>query len=526
MHICLINPSILNEDNMNSPLSTRNKYYINPYTLQHIGLAYIAAVLEKENYETDIIECGHEQLNINDVCRIIEEKQYDAIGISAYFYNYTNVLRMVKKIRRKTPDIFIFLGGYLPTFLYEEILLNIAEINCCVIGEGEITTLELMQRKRNQLDWKDVKGIAYIENRKVVFTGKRELIANLNELPFPKRQFMSERRLLPVLTSRGCYGHCNYCGIYEFYKTCEGNLVRRRSPENVVQEIEELTRLYQVEYITFNDGNFHISSTKGKQWFNTFYTLIKERNIKVKYLCDFRANEIVIAKDIIQKFIEIGLCNVNVGIESMVQNQLIFYNKTTTVEQNIKSLQILNELRLKYTMGIMIFDPIVTVTDIYQTLKVFADLKLYENDYNIIRPISIGSVVVATTGTPLYDYVVEHNLYAPNELNYLFKHEQTRLCYEIALEWSRNVIPLFNKNYLYYIAEDHYMHEELCNLQKLFCDLYYIDLEFMLALCHEIISGKISEKIDGKNLMDNWLYKINKVDDQLKRLEKQLLLHY
>jgi radical SAM superfamily enzyme YgiQ (UPF0313 family) len=526
MRICLINPSILNENKINSPLSTRNKYFINPYTLQHIGIAYIASVLEANQFETDIIECGHENLGINDVCKRIEGKEYDAIGISAYFYNYTNVLRIVKNIRKKNPGIFLYLGGYLPTFLYHDVLISIPEVNCCVVGEGEITTLELLQKYSNGQDWRAVDGIAYLQDQEVIFTGKRQLVSNLDDLPFPKRQFMSERRLLPVLTSRGCYGHCNYCGIYEFHKTCTGKLVRRRSSENVVAEIKELVASYNVEYITFNDGNFHISSANGRKWFHTFYSLIKEANINIKYLCDFRANEIVAAKDIVEKFVEIGLYNVNVGIESMAQSQLDFYNKTTTVEQNIQSLKILNELGLHYTMGIMIFNPIATVEEILETLTVFKDIRLYEEDYNINRPISIGSVVVATTGTPLYDYVVEQGLYAPNELNYNFKYDQTRLNYEIASEWSNDIAVRFNKNYLYYIAEDHEMHEEIRMLRHIFSELYRVDLEFMYALSKGILSRAIQDKSDAEKIKDEWSDSMDKIDQQLDLLESTLMQNY
>ena len=526
MRVCLINPSILNENKINSPLSTRNKYFINPYTLQHIGIAYIASILEAEQFDTDIIECGHEGLSINDVCNRIEEKKYDAVGISAYFYNYKNVLRMVKKIRRKSPEIFLYLGGYLPTFLYDDILKNIPEVNCCVIGEGEITTLELLKKYRNKQNWRVVDGIAYMQDQRVVFTGKRQLVSNLDDLPFPKRHFVSERRLLPVLTSRGCYGHCNYCGIYEFHKTCTGKLVRRRSPENVVAEIKELIALHKVEYITFNDGNFHISSENGRKWFHSFYSLIKDENINIKYLCDFRANEIVAARDIVEKFVEIGLHNVNVGIESMAQSQLDFYNKTTTVEQNIQALNILNELRLHYTMGIMIFDPIVTVAEIFATLTVFKSIKIYEDDYNINRPISIGSVVVATTGTPLYDYVVKHGLYIQNELNYKFKNDQTMLNYTIALEWSNKIAILFNKNYLYYIAEDHELYTALREIRHIFSELYRIDLEFMFDLSAGILARTIQNKSDAEKLSNKWSESIDRIEQQLNVLESELTQYY
>ena len=210
-------------------------------------------------------------------------------------------------------------------------------------------------------------------------------------------------------------------------------------------------------------------------------------------MCDFRADEVVKSKDIIAKFIEIGLSNVNIGIESMTQSQLNFYCKTTTVQQNILTLQILCDLGVNFTMGIMMFDPIVSVSDIHETLEVFRRIEIHKRQYNVNRPLSIGSSVVATMGTPLFDYVVEHGLYENNENNYRFLHDKTKLCYDIVNEWSKSVIPLFNKNYLYYAAKENDRSDLVQEIVLLYEKLFDLDLRFLLEVTNGILDGTISD---------------------------------
>ena len=96
----------------------------------------------------------------------------------------------------------------------------------------------------------------------------------------------------------------------------------------------------QVKHIQFSDGNFHIASQSGRNWFNRFYTINKNKRLQVSYSCYMRANEIVAAPDLISLFCEIGLNRLFIGIESLVQSDLDFYHKDITVEENIKALDI------------------------------------------------------------------------------------------------------------------------------------------------------------------------------------------
>jgi len=525
MRVCIINPSTTSSSDDASALSSRNKYLLNPYTVPHLGIGYIAAVLEQNKYTVDIIECGRANLKVNDASLMIKEKKYDAVGISVYFFNYIYTARLIRKIRAHNPHIFIFLGGYLPSLSYREMLMNLDSFDCCVIGEGEITTLELMNRLRNNQPWHSVKGIAYKnEQGEAIFTGKRDLIDDLDSLPFPVRPFISERKVAAVITTRGCYGRCTFCGIREFFETCNGKVTRRRSPGNVIREIQDLVNNHGVQWILFNDGNFHIGSKSGRQWFDKFYRLVRGKNIKVNFLADFRADEIVKCRDILQDFIEIGLCRVNVGVESFLPGKLEFFNKQTSVEDNIKAVRIIKELRLKFTLGILIFDPIVTVDEILEYLNIVKNIGLYDDDYNILRPLSAGSNVIATTGTSLYKYVAANNLFERNENNYKFKYPRTELYYEIVKRWRPRVNAIFNKSYLAVKAEDYKEYKILDEINKKCKQLFDIDYDFL----YEVGTAVVQDNLDingGERLINKRKPLLNRVKNELDKIEKILLKH-
>lgn len=111
-------------------------------------------------------------------------------------------MRIVSRLKRHNKDIFIFLGGYLPTLSYTMVLNKIKEVDCCVLGEGEYVCLELIKALEYGNNWKEVKNIAYRENDIVHISSLAEPIKELDALPFPKRVVLN-KMFVPISTSRG-----------------------------------------------------------------------------------------------------------------------------------------------------------------------------------------------------------------------------------------------------------------------------------------------------------------------------------
>lgn len=503
MKICLINPPIQGKRMEGYEWSN------NSYTMQHLGIGYIAGTLEANHYNIDIIECPGEDISVEELCLRLIRGQYDIIGISTYFYNFINVLRIIKKIRLKLSRSFLFLGGYLPTLCPEQVLEKAKEIDCCVIGEGELTCLELVHAIEEGHDWKQISGIAYIEEKIMIKTSVREQINELDSLPFPKRVIISQR-FVPMSTSRGCYGMCNFCGVREFYEACNINLMRFRSAENVVAEIEYIKKQYNPKLFLFSDETFFSGSSNRREWLESFYKILNEKKLNIKFHALARANDVIRQQDVICRLKEVGLVNVFIGVESFVQRQLDFYKKRTKVNENVEAIRILIENNIQISLGLMLLDPFTTLDEILENIKWLRNTRCYEFVDEKQEIFSIDGPVIAIPGTDLYKYLEDNNLLVSNEIKYEFQDKQTIIFNDIIEEWKKYVKPISKKFYLIKQAEYlgyNNIAEELRNQKNIIMEL---DLDFMEEICWDIKNGSVT---DGSysHLFEQWVRKVQPI---------------
>lgn len=427
MNICLINPPTNYLQNFDS-------------NFQHLGLAYIQSYLINNGHKVDLFDLQAHKKTIKELFEDMNS-DYDMVGVSMYSHNAKNAIKLLARIKQNLSSAFVFVGGYLPTLIPEKLDFVFDYADCMVIGEGEETVLSLVNALKS--NWKNIRGIAYMEDKKIKINPSGKLIQDLDILPIPNRSIIDNKEY-NVITSRGCYGNCSFCSINSFYKKCEGKGYRRRSAENVVKEIEMLIKNYHAKTILFDDDLFMISSIESIEWFEKFYTLILEKNINVNFKCSLRANEIVNQKEILVKFKEIGLESVFVGIESFLQKHLNFLNKNITVEQNTRAIKTLDELDIRYEIGYMIFTPITTIQDIIDTVDYFFAIKFNQIHKYPTSPISSNTVNVFP-GTIIEKYVTSNNLQADNSKGYIFQEIDTEICYKEIVSWNNAVYKKINE---------------------------------------------------------------------------------
>lgn len=464
----------------------------------HIGVAYIASVLLDHGYDVVVKDCPAEEIGVKELLEYLDKNQFNIIGISTYYFNINSVIRIVNKL--KTKDVFVFVGGMLPTLSAKSVMKTLHNIDCCVIGEGEITVLELVEAIESKQEWKNIDGLAYINDEKnFIVTKKRKLINDLDDLPFPYRVVPKRELYTPILASRGCYGNCNFCSIESYYKMCDGCKVRIRDPKKVVDEIEKLVQAGHL-CIKFNDENFNVSSKNGKEWFRIFYSEIKKRKINAKYIMDMRVNEIIYGREEIKKFLEIGLDFIFIGVESFLQKHLDFFNKKVKVEDNLLAMEILDEIGANYRIGLLLFNPITTIEDVKQTLDIIEKV-YYLREENMMKPVSLFQPVIAVAGTPIYDFVLEKGLYKNNGRGYKFIDERVEDYYDVVREWAKYVDEVY---------ENRFLASEYAISKKAFMELYKIDLSFLKELLIVMFSKENTEEMVD-NLIDEKRGEIDKL---------------
>jgi anaerobic magnesium-protoporphyrin IX monomethyl ester cyclase len=361
-----------------------------------LGLGYLAAVLENNNYEVDVIDCQASKFSYEDFRRELGKRKSDIVGITATTRLYNSALKVAEIAKEVHPDCLTILGGSHATFWDEEALNECPQLDVIVRREGEYTLLELVQRLEAGKNIDDVVGTTLRKDGKIVRNPDRPYIEDLDELPFPARHLWpleSLRKIEDVFyltTSRGCVYWCEFCSAVRMF----GRKFRMRSIKNVVDELEYLYKTYDATFFTFCDDAFTVDQARTKKLCDE----ILNRGLKIKWNCGTRVD--MVSKDLLQKMKDAGCVSVWFGVESGSQHVLDEMQKGISPEQTIKAVGWVRELGLKPAPNVLLGFPGETKESALKTIK-FAQ-KISPDDvayYNIATPLP---------GTPLYDRVKEN----------------------------------------------------------------------------------------------------------------------
>ena len=323
-NILLINP-------YSKTISGVNRATIEP----PLGLAYIASLLESKGHRCQIIDAQILCISAKDIISHIKFKP-DIIGISANIVTYPAALKVAEKLRSEFKDTFIILGGPYPSSL-PEVALNNPYIDAVVIGEGELTMQEVVDKlEKGEEPFLNTEGLAYKYNGKIIFNNSRKLIEDLDILPYPAyhllpdlKIYKSRARKLPVgqiFTSRGCPYQCIFCN-----KNIFGHKFRARNPLNVIGEIEWLIEKYKIKQLDILDDNFNFDLSRAKEIFK----LIIERNYKLAINLQNGLRIDNIDNEFLDLMKESGVFKISLGIESTVPS----------IQKRIKKILDLNKVK-------------------------------------------------------------------------------------------------------------------------------------------------------------------------------------
>jgi anaerobic magnesium-protoporphyrin IX monomethyl ester cyclase len=381
-HVTLVNPAAPSGAAMHLPFAL-------------LGLGYLAAVLEKNQYQVDVIDCQVLKLSFDEFRAELSKRQPDIVGMTASTLTYQTGLKLLKIAKEVCPNCLTIMGGPHVTFWDDKALEECPELDVVVRKEGENTFLELVQRIEASKSFHDVIGTTCRKDGKIVRNPDRPYIEDLDALPFPARHLWPMERLretedvLYLATSRGCVYWCEFCTTVRMH----GRKYRMRSPKNVVDELEYLHKTFKVENFTFCDDAFTVDQPRIEELCRE----IVSRGLKIKWNCGTRVD--MITKDLLMKMKEAGCISVWFGVESGSQEVLDCMKKGISTEQTIEALGWVRELGLKPVPNVILGFPGETKKSAWKTIK-FVEK---------ISPDDVGFYNVATPfpGTPMYDLVKE-----------------------------------------------------------------------------------------------------------------------
>jgi anaerobic magnesium-protoporphyrin IX monomethyl ester cyclase len=333
-----------------------------------IGVAYIAAVLEEKGFEVTVIDCPLLNMNYEGLKQEIIRFKPDMVGITSVTVTFSSAVQAAHVVKEVYPRVLVVLGGPHVTVLDEQTVNEHPDVDVVVRGEGEATMLELAElvAKSNLKNLRDVKGITFRKNGKIVRTDDRDFIQNLDQLPHPAYKYFPLEKyrlfgklILPITTSRGCFANCSFC----LAPRMAGRAFRARSPKNVVDELELFKNLYKPDAFTFHDETF---TTDNERAINICEE-IKRRKIGIPWDCSTRVDRI--SEDVLVNMKLAGCQLVSFGAESGSQEILNAMRKGTTVEQNERAIKWVKKAGMTVTVSMIIGYPGETKETLEQTLN-------------------------------------------------------------------------------------------------------------------------------------------------------------
>lgn len=410
MRCALVIPSWRPEEIFSSKTSSSQINYWQP-----LGVLYVAASLKKAGHDVRFFNGAfmrHER-----IIQEIKEFAPNFVGLYSTTFGWPRAKRTASDIKMTLKDVFVCVGGPYPIALQEACLLDpdSKDIDGVVTGEGEITAVELVKRLEDGKDLKGVKGLVFREKGEVIINPPRELILDLDSIPFPARELLGDpnkyipppatyrkRPVATMITTRGCNRRCIFC--FQMDKERKTG-IRYRSVENVMAEIELVLRQGYRE-IKFLDDTFASDYERAMR----ITEEIRRRNLRFAWFASACVNQV--DKPLLKAFKDAGCWAILFGAESGVQKNLNMIRKGITLEQTINAVRWAKEVGLKVSTPFIFGIPGETFEEGLETIRFAIKLNPDFANFHAITPFP---------GTYLYDNVERYGSISEDLSNFTYQ---------------------------------------------------------------------------------------------------------
>lgn len=349
--------------------------------LPPLGLAYLAASLEKKGHRVIIIDANAENLRPIKVVEKVAANKPGLVGIGAVTNTIHETWRIAKLVKKlKIP---LVLGGIHPTILPEESLKK-DFVDFVIRGEAETSLVQLASDNKLTI----IAGLSYKKGAKIIHNRPAALRRDLDSLPFPARHLLPLEKYQTIgakitpyatlISSRGCPFGCSFCST----RAVAGQSFRPRSPENVISEIDHLVKNYGVREINILDDNFSLDPARVEKICQLLikrnYPLVLKNGNGVR-LDSFTYSLLNLMK-------KAGWHSLAFGIESGSQEILNHNLKSLKLERVLQVIKWCQKLKIQ-TFGFFILGlPGETERSIAKTIEYAKSLPLDEAQFNLLIP--------------------------------------------------------------------------------------------------------------------------------------------
>lgn len=383
-----------------------------------MNLAYLAATLRSADFQVAIIDYETTPFSEDHLHNILATRHPLVAGITSTTPTTSSAARLAAFIKKISPETTTVIGGSHASALPEQTLIEFPAFDYLIFGEGEKTLSDLCIRLRDGGTDAAIDGLAYRENGVVAMNPQRQLIADLDAIPFPARDLIDYKgqaghssrgfsnKLLSteLFTSRGCPVGCSFCAIQATF----GKTVRFRDPSFIDEEVKQMVREQQFNHIVIADDTFTLIPDRA----SAICEIIERSSIK-SWNCDTRVN--AVSLELLKTMKRCGCEKVAFGVESGSQRMLDLIGKKINVQQVRDAVAWAKRAGIKHIEGNFIIgcDPSETEADLEETRRLITTLPWTFVSIAVIVPYPgtplrerMLSGGLIDTSTPWQDYVI------------------------------------------------------------------------------------------------------------------------
>lgn len=376
--------------------------------LPPLGIAALAAFIREKGFCVAAIDAVAHDLTFEMIMKAIERECPRAIGISSTTPHFHRAVTLAEMIRDRFPEKLLLIGGHHATIMPMQVMKEYKCFDILVFGEGELTVLDILERfkntefnKRKFLErdvLQNIKGIVFRDGQEVIVNGQRDVIHDLDILPYPALDLYPRDKYLPLpnqykrkpvihmVNIRGCPFNCSFCSNRAIF----GKNIRKRSPKKVLEEIMYNMKTYRAKEISFWDDTM----TADKKWIHEFCDRLIENKLDITWTGLGRVGTVNL--ELLKKMKKAGCWNLFYGFESGNQDLLDNIKKGITLQQIRDTVKWTKEAGIEIRASFMLALPGETPEKAQKTIDFAIEL---DPDYVQF------SVTTPYPGTHLWDNI-------------------------------------------------------------------------------------------------------------------------
>lgn len=396
------------------------------YAAHPLGLAYIAAIAEQDGHEVCIFDALiRDGYNNEEVVRpgfirygvskeTIEKKIRDfgpdVVGVSTLHSNRKyEIMEVTEAAKKVSKDIITIQGAGYPSSQPEEALSD-PYCDYIVMGEGEYTFRDFLRKvERGDTDFSDLDGFGYKNGEKILINPKQTYVKDLDLLPFPAYHLLDMEAYSEIGTgmgrfiakkytlfngSRGCPHKCHFCGKNPII----GKGYRKRSVNNMIEEIKMLQRDYRIEELQIVD--FHAMADR-RHWHDFCKELIRQ-DINITFSLAHGMAIESLDNETLELMYRAGCDHLYMAIESANQVYLDSLGKGIKIEKLHRIIEKAHSLGYTTSGYFVLGVPGEKWKDIVATTELAEKLDLDDACFFIATPLP---------GTPMYEEIRKKSLF-------------------------------------------------------------------------------------------------------------------